>query len=179
MGEGRGAGPAVKSGQGIRDHPAETGTKGPGLAQHGNLELQKLQGTSTQNSFRLEEGPGGQVCGLRGEAHCRGQTPSPGLRGGGRSWWGAANNFSFSSVCPVLGPYRLRPFRWPLQGVPHPLAGGRLRGFGTRPEVLFSVAEAPQAQSCSDTVDQHVGPGHCDLSCSTHREVVILPDLGL
>ena len=86
MGEGRGAGPAVKSGQGIRDHPAETGTKGPGLAQHGNLELQKLQGTSTQNSFRLEEGPGGQVCGLRGEAHCRGQTPSPGLRGGGRSW---------------------------------------------------------------------------------------------
>ena len=64
MEEGRGAGPAVKSGQGIRDHPAETGSKSPGLAQHGHPELQKLQGTSTQNSFRLKEGPGEEVSGL-------------------------------------------------------------------------------------------------------------------
>lgn len=64
MEEGRGAGPAVKSGQGIRDHPAEIGTKSPELAQHGHLELQKPQGTSTQNSFRLKEGPGEEVSGL-------------------------------------------------------------------------------------------------------------------
>lgn len=43
------------------------------------------------------------------------------------------------------------PSGWAFQDSPSPLAGGRLRGFGTRPEVLFSAAEAPQAQSCSDT----------------------------
>lgn len=44
---------------------------------------------------------------------------------------------------------------------------------------LSSVAEAPEAQSCSDTPGQDVGPGHCDLSSSAHREAVILPHLGL
>ena len=73
--------------------------------------------------------------------------PPPGLRGGGRSCWGVANNFSFSRVCLVLGLYRLRSFRWTLQGVPLPLAGGKLRGFGTLPEVLFSVAKTPQAHT--------------------------------
>lgn len=32
-----------------------------------------------------------------------------------------------------------------------------------------------QAQRCSDTPSQCVGPGHCDLSCSAPREAVILP----
>lgn len=41
---------------------------------------------------------------------------------------------------------------------------------------LWSLTYVPQpsgqgtaAQSCGDTPGRHVGPGHCDLSCSTHR----------
>ena len=46
-----------------------------------------------------------------------------------------------------LGHAGCVPSGWAFQDSPSPLAGGRLRVFGTWPEVLFSAAEAPQAQS--------------------------------
>lgn len=62
LGGRRGAGPAVKSGQGIRDHPAETGSKSPGLAQRGHPELQETgapQPKIASGSRKGQRGSGG------------------------------------------------------------------------------------------------------------------------
>lgn len=54
-------------------------------------------------------------------------------------------------------------------------SAGDFRAVALEPDPSPSCQWASQAQSHSDTSGQHAGPGHCDLSCSTRREVVTLP----
>lgn len=67
----------MQSGPSTGDQPAETGdwrpshsTEGPGVSTHGLFEPERLQGISTQNSFKSEAGSEDYVCGLPGEACC-------------------------------------------------------------------------------------------------------------
>lgn len=64
-------------------------------------------------------------------------------------------------MCPVPWQNRHGLSGWTLQDTFPDVA--------VRPESLISAAKAPQAHSCGDTPGWHVGAGHCDLSCSTHR----------